>query len=142
MQAARVGLVPCIASLLLLAAAWPVAPVLATMVLYGATVVLHLAFPRFRSSDLSAAMAIWATLLVFLSEEPSTVAALRWLWALAAIGLAILPMKVSRMRARMSRAPFLPLGRTRRRGDPPQEAAEEEVLSPAPLLLTGPAAKS
>lgn len=81
------------------------------------TLVILGAFPRIRSSDLFSMLAIIITCADFLSASMfHFVDWERWLLGLAGIGGVVLPLKIYRLRARMTDNPYRAFAAAERRG--------------------------
>jgi hypothetical protein len=96
---------------------------------FAETLIVLIAFPRIRSSDLCGILAILVSCADFLSaslfhqHQPG-----RWLIGLASIGAVIVSMKIYRLRARLTDNPYRPFKLRERRG----KIVRDSLVEPAP----------
>lgn len=137
---ARVGLVLVGGGLCALYAALLVTPPVAAITAYILAVLLLLSLPMLRSADLFAVVAIWMTVGEFAAAiAGDRVDGLRWLYAMGALGAAVLPLRAQRLRGLAIANPYRILARadrrTHRRPDPaPVDLHAERVPGDQPLL--------
>lgn len=109
-------------------------PPLAAISAYMLAIFLMLSLPRSRSADLIATGAIWMTLAEFCAAiSGDRMDAHRWLYAMAALGAAILPMRAQRLRDYAAAHPYRPFAERRRR-----TSRRRNGPKPGPLLLPPP----
>lgn len=119
-------------------------PQVTAILCYFATVALFVACPRIRTGDLTSSAVAMLVLLCFAeAAESGVVSVTRFALAAAAIGAAVLPFKLSRIRRLAGQNGYRTLSdyrsrEQRREGDTPPAVPTPPTPSAYPLLLTAP----
>lgn len=127
---ARVGL---FALLVLIAATTTAQPQVTAILCYFATAALFVAYPRIRAGDLTASAVAMLVLVCFAEAVDSGIVSFaRFTLAAAAVGAAVLPFKLSRIRRLAGQNGYRTLSDYRSQ----ERRRKEDAASPAPTFST------